>query len=58
MTYDLMHAIVTAALMFVIIVAMRKAGLYFPHKDGGPRFSWPLFFAIGAAVFILNLLWP
>ncbi len=58
MTYDLMHAIVTAVLMFVIIVAMRKAVLYVPHKDGGPRFSWPLFFAIGAAVFILNLLWP
>ncbi len=58
MTFDLAHALVSGVLIFVIIMVMHKAGLYVPHKDGGPRWSWPLFFAIGAAIFILNLLWP
>ncbi|WP_156461460.1 hypothetical protein [Aliiruegeria sabulilitoris] len=58
MTFDLAHALVSGVLIFAVIIGMQKAGLYTPHRDGGPRWSWPLFFAIVAAMFILNLLWP
>ncbi len=58
MTFDLAHALVAGVLIFAVIAGMRKAGLYTPHKDGGPRWSWPLFFGIAAAMFAFNLVWP
>ncbi len=58
MAFDLAHAIVAGILIIAVMIGMQKAGLYVPHKQGGPRWSWPLFFAVGAAVFILNLIWP
>ena len=58
MTFDLAHALVAGVLIFAVITGMQKTGLYIPHKDGGPRWSWPLFFGIAAAMFVLNLLWP
>ena len=58
MTFDLAHALVTGVLIFLVMMGMQKAGLYVPHKDGGPRFSWQLFLGIALAVFILNLIWP
>lgn len=58
MHFDLAHALVTGVLVFGVMVGMHKAGLYVPRKEGGPRWSWPLFFGVAAAVFILNLVWP
>ena len=58
MHFDLAHALVTGVLVFVVMTAMHKAGLYRPHSEGGPRWSCPLFVGVGAAVFILNLVWP
>jgi hypothetical protein len=58
MTFDLAHALVAGVLIFAVITGMQKTGLYISHKDGGPRWSWPLFFGIAAAMFVLNLVWP
>lgn len=58
MTFDLAHALVTGVLIFLVMIALYKAGLYVPQKQGGPRWSWPLFLGVGLAVFVLNLLWP
>ena len=58
MHIDLAHALVTGVLVFGVMIGMQKAGLYVPHKEGGPRWSWPLFAGIGVVVFILNLIWP
>ncbi len=58
MHFDLAHALVSGALIFVTMIAMQKAGLWVPHKDGGPRWSWPLFGAIALVIFILNIIWP
>ena len=58
MHFDLAHALVTSVLIILVMIGLHKAGLYVPQKEGGPRGSWPLFFGIGVAVFILNLLWP
>ena len=58
MHFDLAHALVAGVLILVVMFGMHKAGLYVPHKEGGPRWSWPLFFGIFVAVFILNLVWP
>ncbi|GAA5068128.1 hypothetical protein N0B44_02155 [Roseibacterium beibuensis] len=58
MTFDIAHALVTGVLILLTIVGMEQAGLYVPHKKGGPRFSWPLFLAIFVVVLIFNLIWP
>lgn len=58
MHLDLAHALVTGILIFGVMTVMQRAGLYIPQREGGPRWSWPLFFGIGLTVFILNLLWP
>lgn len=58
MTFDLAHALVSGVLILAVMFGMQKTGLYVPHKEGGPRWSWPLFFGICVAVFVLNLLWP
>ncbi|SHG76500.1 hypothetical protein [Marivita hallyeonensis] len=58
MTHDLVHAVITGALVFSVMMGLQKAGLYKPHKEGGPRWSWPLFFGVAVSVFILNLIWP
>ncbi len=54
----LAHALVTGVLIYAIMFGMYKAGLYVPRKEGGPRWSWPLFAAVGVTVFILNIIWP
>ena len=54
----LAHALVTGVLIYAIMFGMHKTGLYLQIKEGGPRWSWPLFAAVGVAVFILNILWP
>ena len=58
MHFDLAHALVAGLLIFITILAMQRAGLYVSHKDGGPRWSWPLFGAIFVVMFILNVVWP
>ncbi|SIS87442.1 hypothetical protein SAMN05421759_10516 [Roseivivax lentus] len=58
MHIDLAHALVAAVLIFATIWGMERAGLYVRHKEGGPRFSWPLFFAILVVMTTLNLIWP
>ena len=58
MTFDLAHALVTGVLVIAVTIGMHKAGFYVPKKEGGPRWSWPLFAAIAGSVFILNLIWP
>ena len=58
MHIDFAHALVAGLLIFATILGMQRAGLYVPHKDGGPRWSWPLFGAILVVMFVLNLLWP
>ena len=54
----LVHALVTGVLIYAIMFGMHRAGLYVPRKEGGPRWSWPLFVAVGVTVFILNIIWP
>ena len=58
MSFDIAHALVAGALIFLTIIGMERAGLYVPHNKGGPRFSWPLLVAIFVVVLILNLVWP
>lgn len=58
MHFDLAHSLVAAVLILVTMIRMQKAGYYVRHKDGGPRWSWPLFFAIYVVVFLLNVIWP
>ena len=58
MHFDLAHALVSGILIFVVMIGMHKAGLYVPHKEGGARWSWPLFVGIFVTIFILNLIWP
>lgn len=58
MHFDLAHALVTAALLFVIVTVMQKTGLYKSSKDGGPRFSWPLFLVTIVVIFGMNIIWP
>ncbi len=58
MQYDLAHALVSGALILATIIGMQKAGYYVRHKDGGPRWSWPLFLAILVVMFLLNIIWP
>jgi hypothetical protein len=58
MTFDIAHARVAGIPIFATIFGMEKAGLYFPRKQGGPRWSWPLFGAIFVVMIVLNLVWP
>ncbi len=58
MHFDLAHAIVAGILIFATSVVMQRLRLYVPHKDGGPRWSWPLLIAIFVVMFIFNLVWP
>ena len=58
MHYDLAHAIIAGILIYAVFYGMERAGLYVRHKDGGPRWSWPLFGAILVVMLIFNLLWP
>ncbi len=58
MHLDIAHALVTGVLIFAVMFGMQKAGLYVPRREGGPFWSWPLFFGIAAAVSVLNLIWP
>ncbi len=58
MHYDLAHAIIAGILIYAVFYAMERTGLYVRHKDGGPRWSWPLFGAILVVMLIFNLLWP
>ena len=58
MHLDILHALIAGLLIIATIFVMERAGLYVRHKDGGPRFSWPLFAAIFVVVTVLNLIWP
>lgn len=56
MHFDLAHAIVTVALLFVTWSVLRKTGVI---EDGEERkFSWKAVIAMAVVVFILNLIWP
>lgn len=55
---DIAHALVAGLLIIATIFGMHKAGLYTPHREGGPRWSWPLFGAIFVVLTIFNLIWP
>ena len=58
MHFDLAHALVAGLLILATIFIMQRVGLYTPHKEGGPRWSWPLFGAILVVMIIFNLVWP
>ena len=58
MHFDLAHALVSGVLIFATMMIMQKAGYWVPHKDGGPRWSWPLFGAIFVVIFLMNIVWP
>ena len=58
MHFDFAHALVAGILIFATIVGMQRMGLYVPHKEGGPRWSWPLLGGIFVVLFIFNLIWP
>ncbi len=58
MHFDLAHAIISGVLIFATMMVMQKTGYWVPHKDGGPRWSWPLFGAILVVMFLLNIVWP
>ena len=58
MTFDFAHAVVSGVLIFLTIFAMHKMGLYKRRDEGGPVWSWPLFFAIIVVMTVLNLIWP
>ncbi len=58
MHFDLAHALIAGVLIFATMIGMQKTGLYTPHKEGGPRWSWPLFAGIFMVLFIFNLIWP
>ncbi|SHG82188.1 hypothetical protein [Marivita hallyeonensis] len=58
MQFDLAHAIVAGLLILGVVHWMERAGWYVRHKDGGPRWSWPLFGAVFVVIFVLNLVWP
>ncbi|MCC1494533.1 hypothetical protein [Cognatishimia sp. F0-27] len=56
MHFDFAHAIVAAILMYAVFYGMERSGLYVRRKDGGPRWSWPLFGAVFVVMAIFNLL--
>ncbi len=58
MQFDLAHALVAGLLIVAVFYGMERAGLYVRHKDGGPRWSWPLFGAVFVVMLIFNILWP
>ena len=58
MHFDLAHALVSGVLIFAVMMVMQKTGHWVPHKDGGPRWSWPLFAAIFIVIFLMNIVWP
>lgn len=58
MHFELAHALVAGLLILATTLGMRKAGYYTPHRDGDPRWSWPLFAAVFVVLFIFNLIWP
>ena len=58
MQFDLAHALIAGLLIVAVFYGMERAGLYVRHKDGGPRWSWPLFGAVFVVMLIFNILWP
>jgi hypothetical protein len=58
MHLDLAHALVSGVLVLGVVLLLQKTGHYVPRREGGPRWSWPLFAAIFVVVLILNLVWP
>ncbi|WP_135501097.1 hypothetical protein [Roseovarius aestuariivivens] len=58
MHFDLAHALVAGLLILATLFGMQWLGFYTARKDGGPRWSWPLFLAIFVVMTVLNLVWP
>ncbi|WP_170364123.1 hypothetical protein [Ruegeria arenilitoris] len=53
MHYDLMHAVVTGLIVFVVMWVFRKAGW-----NDGKRFDWRMVVTVAVVVFLFNLIWP
>ena len=58
MHFDLAHALFSAVLILAAIMIMQRTGYHVPHKEGGPRWSWPLFIAVFVVMFLINIIWP
>lgn len=50
----LLHALVSGAVILLIILALRSAGV---TTERG-KWSWPTFAAIFVVMFLLNIVWP